>query len=218
MKRSVILGLTAAIILFSASIAGTAPQKKVAYITIDDGPTLNTPRIMDALKRHNAGAVFFVLKDRIEAYPDYIRMMEYEGFAIGLHGESHSIDIYSEPTRPLLEMNRTNEALYSLLGRKSDLVRTPYGSRGNLSQRQRQLLETSGFKIIDWNVDPRDSVGKVIDKDQVLRNLKAGLDSAGTPAIVLLHDRKSTADNMDQLLSLIEAAGYTMETLTGDEL
>ncbi|MGN1098248.1 MAG: polysaccharide deacetylase family protein, partial [Clostridia bacterium] len=155
MKRFFIFGLTAAIIIFSAVMSRGAPQKKVAYITIDDGPTLNTPRIMETLKRHEAGAAFFVLKDRIETYPDYIRMMENEGFTIGLHGVSHNGDIYASPTSPLTEMNQTNEALYKLLGRRSYIVRTPYGSKPNLTDRQRELLETAGYKIFDWNVDPR---------------------------------------------------------------
>ncbi len=214
MKRAFVFGLTAAIILFSAIMGNTAPKEKAAYITFDDGPTLNTPHIIETLKRHNAGAAFFVLKDRIETYPDYIRMMENEGFAIGLHGVSHSTGIYATPTSPLTEMNETNEALYKLLGRRSRLVRTPYGSVPNLTGRQRKLLETAGYKIFDWNVDPRDSIGKTVDKTAVLRNLRAGLENAGPTAVILLHDRKSTANALDEILSLIEAAGYRLETLT----
>ena len=214
MRRFVFFAMAAAIIIFSVIVNGAAPQKKVAYITIDDGPTLNTPNIIETLKRHNAGAAFFVLKDRIETYPDYIRMMENEGFTIGLHGVSHNGDIYATPTSPLNEMNETNDALYKLLGRRSIVVRTPFGSKPNLTDRQRSLLETAGYKIYDWNVDPRDSIGKVVDRTTVLRNLRSGLEKAGPTAVILLHDRKSTSEALDEILALIEAAGYSLETLT----
>lgn len=214
MKRFFIFALTAAILIFSAALGKSAPQSKVAYITIDDGPTLNTPNIIACLKSHGAGAAFFVLKNRIELYPDYIRQMENEGFTIGLHGVSHSMEIYAAPTSPLNEMNETNDALYRLIGRRSKLVRTPYGSNPNLTERQRQLLETAGYKIFDWNVDPRDSIGEVVDKAAVLRNLKEGLKKAGSPAVILLHDRKSTANALDEILSLIEAEGYELKNLT----
>ncbi len=213
MRRFVFFALAALIIIFSVIVDGATPQKKVAYITIDDGPTLNTPNIIETLKRHKAGAAFFVLKDRIETYPDYIKMMETNGFTIGLHGVSHNGDIYATPTSPLNEMNETNEALYKLLGRRSRVVRTPYGSKPNLTDKQRQLLETAGYKIFDWNVDPRDSIGAVVDRTAVLRNLRAGLEAAGPKAVILLHDRKSTSMALDEILSLVEAAGYELGTL-----
>ncbi len=213
MKRFFMLA-AAAVLVFSSFIGKGAPQNKVAYITIDDGPTLNTPYIIDCLKRRGAGATFFVLKERIELYPDYIKKMENEGFGIGLHGVSHSMDIYSSPTRPLSEMNETNDALYRLIGRRSALARTPYGSRANLSERQLKLLNTAGYRMVDWNVDPRDSVGAIIDKTAVLKNLKTGLDEVGSPAVILLHDRKSTAAALEEILELLEAEGYELRTLT----
>ena len=216
MRRFAFFALAAAIILFSVIVNSAPAPKKVAYITIDDGPTLNTPNIIETLKRHKAGAAFFVLKDRIETYPDYIKMMECGGFTIGLHGVSHNGNIYAAPTSPLNEMNETNEALYKLLGRRSMVVRTPFGSKPNLTDRQRELLETAGYKIFDWNVDPRDSIGKIVDKEAVLRNLKEGLEDAGPTAVILLHDRKSTADNLERILTLIEEAGYEFGTLDED--
>lgn len=218
-KRFLFFSLTAAILVFSAALAKTLPEnssEKIAYITVDDGPTLNTPNMLDTFNRHNAGATFFVLKDRIELYPDYIRRMENEGFAIGLHGVSHSLDIYSTPTSPLTEMNQCSDALYKLIGRRTKLIRTPYGSKPNLTDRQRELLSTAGYKLFDWNVDPKDSIGKYVDKNAVLRNLKSGLADLEGPAIILLHDRKSTADALDEILSLIEAEGYEFRTLSDD--
>ncbi len=213
MRRFVFFSLAAVIIIFSVIVDGAAPEKKVAYITIDDGPTLNTPHIIDTLRKHGAGAAFFVLKDRIETYPDYIKMMDGSGFTVGLHGVSHNGDIYATPTSPLTEMNETNDALYKLLGRRSRVVRTPYGSKPNLTDRQRQLLETAGYKIFDWNVDPRDSIGAVVDRSAVLENLRSGLEEAGPTAVILLHDRKSTSEALDEILSIIEAAGYEFGTL-----
>ena len=80
-----------------------------------------------------------------------------------------------------------------------------------MSDRQRELLEAAGYEILDWNVDPRDSIGSVVDRTTVLRNLKSGLEKAGSPAVILLHDRKSTSNALDEILSLIEAEGYVLK-------
>ena len=39
--------------------AGAKETPKIAYITFDDGPTLNTPNIIKTLNKYNAYATFF---------------------------------------------------------------------------------------------------------------------------------------------------------------
>ena len=51
--------LVSAIIIFGTVFA--KDDLKKAYITFDDGPTLNTPTIVSILNKHNAKATFFVL-------------------------------------------------------------------------------------------------------------------------------------------------------------
>ena len=85
-------------------------EKKIAYLTFDDGPTLNTPEIVDTLSRYNAKATFFVLEERIKLYPDFIKQIVHNGNSIGLHGISHSEAIYENETSPLEEMKKTEKS------------------------------------------------------------------------------------------------------------
>ena len=132
-KTHVLLALAALSAVICAMIpmlfgAVAADAPRVAYITFDDGPTLNTPNIINTLDKYNAKATFFVLEERIVLYPDYIKQIINSGNAIGLHGVSHSLAIYSSPLSPLNEMEKTNKSLEALTGRRSMLVRVPYGS------------------------------------------------------------------------------------------
>jgi len=194
-----------------------AKEEKVVYITFDDGPTLNTPQILKTLEEYGAKATFFVLEERIIQYPDYIKQIHHSSNALGLHGVSHSERIYYTPTSPLEEMEKTNSSLKFLLGEGSPLVRVPFGSSYKLTKEQAKNLTDRGYIIWDWNVDPRDSVGKIVP-EKVMANLRRDLGKCkGTP-VILLHDRKSTAQLLPQMLEYLTEEGYTMLPITGNEI
>lgn len=192
--------------------ASEAGKEKTVYITFDDGPTHNTPQILDTLAKYNAKATFFVLENRITENPDYMKRIMAEGHAIGLHGISHDVNvIYSSPSEPLYEMNRANETLYNTLGFKTKLIRTPYGSYPYMTHEQYLILSAAAYNLWDWTVDPRDSVGTP-SATTVLSNIKRDLKGNDFP-IVLLHDRKSTAKNLDAILSFFASRGYIFKTI-----
>ena len=64
--------------------------EKVLYLTFDAGfENGNTSIILDALKKHNAPATFFVVGTYIESNPDLIKRMEKEGHIVGNHTYHH---------------------------------------------------------------------------------------------------------------------------------
>ena len=191
-------------------------SEKVIYITFDDGPTLNTPEIVDTLDRYGAKATFFVLEERIIQYPDYIKKIYHSGNSLGLHGVSHSEAIYYTPTSPLEEMQRTDKSLRSVLGKGSRLVRVPFGSSYKLTGQQAKNLADNGYLIWDWNVDPRDSVGKIIP-EKVMANLRRDLLRCKTTPVILLHDRKSTAKLLPYMLEYLKSEGYKMLAISEKE-
>ena len=186
-----------------------AEGEKIIYITFDDGPTLNTPTIIKTLEEYGAKATFFVLEERIALYPDFIKEIYHSKNAIGLHGVSHSEAIYYTPTSPLEEMKKTEKTLKSVLGRGSRLVRVPFGSSYRLTREMAKNLEDNGYIIWDWNVDPRDSVGTIIP-EKVMANLLRDLKRCKTTPVMLLHDRKSTANLLPMILDYLKKEGYTM--------
>lgn len=192
-----------------------ARDEKVVYITFDDGPTLNTPQIVKTLEDYGAKATFFVLEERIITYPDFIRQIYNSGNALGLHGVSHSEAIYSTAASPAEEMKKAEKSLKSVTGTGSKLVRVPFGSAYRLTKTQANILGENGYIIWDWNVDPRDSVGKIIP-EKVMANLRKDLARCkGTP-VILLHDRKSTAMLLPRMLEYLKKEGYSMLALNED--
>lgn len=190
-----------------------AEEEKTVYITFDDGPTLNTPEILKTLEKYGAKATFFLLEERIVMYPDFTKEIYHSKNAIGLHGVSHSEAIYSSPTSPLEEMKKAEKSLKSVIGVGSKLVRVPFGSSYRLSDSMAKNLTDNGYLIWDWNVDPRDSVGTIVP-EKVLKNLKKDLSRCkGTP-VILLHDRKSTANLLPVILEYLKNEGYKMMPLS----
>ena len=203
--------LILAIIIYGTVFAKDSTKK--AYITFDDGPTLNTPTIVSILNKHNAKATFFVLEERIIMYPDYIKDILHSGHAIGLHGVSHSPAIYEGEGSPLKEMQKTNSSLKALTGKESHLVRVPFGSSYKLTKAQYQLLCDNGYLLWDWNVDPRDSVGKIYSEN-VLKNLKRDLAKCTAAPVILFHDRKSTANLIEEVVIYLKDQGYELAPLS----
>ena len=65
-------------------------SQKVLYLTFDCGYENGcTEAILDALKKHNAPAAFFVVGHMIESAPDIVRRMAAEGHIVGNHTYHH---------------------------------------------------------------------------------------------------------------------------------
>ena len=65
-------------------------SKKVLYLTFDCGyENGNTEAILDALKKHDAPAAFFVVGHMVESAPDIVRRMAEEGHIVGNHTYHH---------------------------------------------------------------------------------------------------------------------------------
>ncbi|WP_410506314.1 polysaccharide deacetylase family protein [Haloimpatiens sp. FM7315] len=74
-------------------------NRKVAFLTFDDGPTrCITPKMLDILKNHNVKATFFVIGSLAERNPEIIKRTLKEGHSIGNHTYSHNYKkVYSSP-------------------------------------------------------------------------------------------------------------------------
>lgn len=65
-------------------------EKPVIYLTFDAGyESGDTPAILDALKKHNAPACFFVVSNYIETAPELVQRMAAEGHLVGNHTSTH---------------------------------------------------------------------------------------------------------------------------------
>ena len=190
-------------------------QEKVIYLTFDAGYENGcTAQILDALKKHNAPAAFFLVGNYLEKNPDLVRRMVDECHIVGNHTMHHP-DMSVARDRATIEAELTGlEALLTeITGKKmSKYYRPP---QGKYAKNDLQIVKDLGYKTVfwslayvDWNNDDQPTAEQAYSK--LLPRIHNG-------AIVLLHSTsKTNAAIMDELLTKWEQMGYRFAPL--DEL
>lgn len=188
---------------------------KVIYLTFDAGyENGNTAPILDALKKHNTPATFFVVGTFVKENPDLVRRMNEEGHIVGNHTYSH----------PDMSKIADKESFQNELKQVEDLYEQTVGSpmthfyrppQGKYSTSNLAMAKELGYKTffwslayVDWYQDNQPTKEEAFDK--LLKRIHPG-------AIVLLHSTSSTnAQILDELLTKWEELGYEFRAL--DEL
>lgn len=190
-------------------------EDKTIYLTFDCGyESGDTPAILDALKKHNVSATFFVVGNFIEDNPDLVKRMVKEGHTIGNHTYTHpdmsqiaSVEAFEK------ELSQVESLYQNLIGEEMPkYYRPPQGkySSSNLKMAQELGYHTFFWSLayVDWQRDNQPSHEEAFEK--LLKRIHSG-------AIVLLHNTSRTnGEIMDELLTKWEEMGYQFHTL--DEL
>lgn len=110
--------------------------KRIIYLTIDDGPSIDTKNKVDYLVSQNIPAIFFCTGERMEKYPDAVIYAIQKGFIIGNHTYSHQRASqlgFRKTTEEILKTEKIINDLYDKAGVKRPIkvIRFPYGDKGN---------------------------------------------------------------------------------------
>lgn len=197
---------------YNAYYIGDSSQK-VIYLTFDAGYEAGyTPQILDALKKHNVSATFFVVGNYIETSPDLINRMIEEGHTIGNHTYHHP-DMSKIST--LESFNKEMTSLADLYKEKTgeELVKFYRPPQGKYSIENLKMANELGYKTffwslayVDWYQDKQPTHEEAFKK--LLGRIHPG-------AIVLLHSTsKTNAEILDELLTKWEEMGYSFGTLS----
>ena len=187
-------------------------DQKIIYLTFDAGyENGNTPAILDALKKHQAPAVFFVVGNFIKDNPDLIRRILADDHIIGNHTMTHpDLPQISSMDAVQKELQDVEELYTSLTGEAmTKFYRPPRGiySTENLSMAKELGYSTFFWSLayVDWIQDQQPSREEAFQK--LLTRIHPG-------AIVLLHNTSSTnAEILDELLTKWEEMGYEFHSL-----
>lgn len=199
-------------------VNGAAAEKKVAYLTFDDGPSKNTPRILETLKKYNAKATFFVMGKSVEQYPELVKQEFEEGHSIGNHSYSHVYkDIYANKDSFFGEIRKTEELVGNIIGPENvmKLFRFPGGSYGDLRAPFRDYINEIGYKYVDWNALNSDADGRKFSAERGMSEIKKYCTDTGD-VIILMHDAAAktiTADILPQIMDYLQQQGYTFEAI-----
>lgn len=195
----------------------TTAQKKVVYLTFDDGPSQVSGKIMDELNKYHAKATFFMLKPNILRFSDDVKRMVKEGHSLGLHGVTHDPKkIYRSKETVVKEMNADNEALYKVTGKNTSLIRTPYGSFPYMKPDYKQAVKEQGYRLWDWTIDSRDwffrSPKFVASSIEQLKKM----ETRNQPDVILMHERKETLESLPVLLQYLQKNGFELKRIEQD--
>lgn len=186
---------------------------KVIYLTYDCGyENGNTAPILDALKKHNAPATFFVVGHFLETAPDLVKRMVEEGHTVGNHTYHHpDMSSISNLASFQKEVDDTAALYQEITGQEmTKYYRPPQGkySTENLKMAKELGYHTFFWSLayVDWNVDSQPTKEQAFDK--LLTRIHPG-------AIVLLHSTsKTNGEIMDELLTKWEEMGYRFAPLS----
>ena len=196
---------------YNAFYAENTEEKKI-YLTFDAGyENGNTPAILDALKKHEAPATFFVVGNFISENQELIKRMEAEGHIVGNHTMTHP-DMSKISTQESFqkELSGVEDIYKEITGKEmTKFYRPPQGiySTLNLSMAKEMGYHTFFWSLayVDWYQDTQPDPQEAIEK--LTRRIHPG-------AIVLLHSTSSTnAQILDELLNKWEDMGYSFHSL-----
>lgn len=187
-------------------------SKKVIYLTFDCGyENGNTGVILDALKKHNAPAAFFVVGNMIRTEPDLICRMVNEGHIVGNHTYHHpDMSKISNQESFQKELDDLANQYKEVTGQDlPKYYRPPQGKYSVENLKQSQAL---GYKTVFWSLA---YVDWYVDKQPTTEQAYAKLlPRIHNGAIVLLHSTsKTNATILDELLTKWENMGYTFASL-----
>ena len=205
-------------------------NKKIAYLTFDDGPSENvTPQILDILDKNDVKATFFVLGTAIEGgekQKELLRRMDEEGHAIGNHGYSHNYKILYpngvvDASAFISDIKRTEEIINDTLGYEyyNKVIRFPGGHASWNTNTVDSILEAEGYTYIDWNSLNGDAEGGYRSKEKLKEELYETVNSINgnnDVLVILMHDtdeKLSTVEALDDSIKYLKSLGYEFRTL-----
>lgn len=197
--------------------------KRVCYLTFDDGPSDNTLKILEVLKRYNAKATFFVIG---RGKLDYVKNIKEEGHTVALHSDTHNYqNIYSSVDAYFADLQGISDKVENITGEKPMLIRFPGGSsnttsisfsKGIMTELTR-MVEEKGYSYFDWNIDSGDASGTNIPATKLVNNIKAQNYKLYSNICVLCHDtsaKDTTVEALPEIIEHLSAQGFVFEGLT----
>lgn len=192
-------------------------NKKIIYLTFDDGPSTTTNKILDILKENNVKATFFLIGKEIKDFEPTVKRIHNEGHSIGLHTYTHKINyIYANEENFIKEMTDCRNEINRVTGISPSIIRFPCGSIKHLNSAYLNKLHSYNFKIYDWNVETSDGINPKLSPERQFK--RAVKESKNLSQITLLmhcgYPNKNTYKTLPKIIKYYKEKGYEFKTIT----
>lgn len=198
-------------------------NRKICYITIDDGPYNKGKQFLELFNKYDVKATFFLstangnkLPDQadltaVSMYPEYLRY----GHTIGNHSYSHNYSdggIYSSAKAFMKDINKQQKFTEEATGGyKPEIVRFPGGSSmaGSKYDAIAEALRKDGLVWIDWTVDSGDSKGgDKVNAEFVRKNVLEAAEKQKIMVILFHEWSKPSLEAMPEIIETLQEKGY----------
>lgn len=181
------------------------PNKPMVALTFDDGPSAKyTEIILDALKKHNSAATFFVVGSAAEKNKDILVRMVKEGHEIGNHTHDHARLTELTDKELNFQLLETQRIITNATGYTPVIMRPPYGALND------ELTKKIPMPAIIWSIDTLDWKHRNTEVicNNILKDIKNG-------DIVLMHDLyETTAKAAEIVIPELVNRGYQLVTVS----
>ena len=207
------------VIVFKQSAGG------VVYLTFDDGPSFNTIKILDLLKKYDCHATFFIVGQNIPGNEDILKRMVDEGHTLAVHTYTHDYAAIYKSEAAFWEDNlKTRDLIKKVTGVEAKFMRFPGGASNTISADYAQGIMSAlttqckdhGYEYYDWNISSGDANADGLPAKQLYDNIMAGIHENYETPVVLMHDtgaKGTTVTAVAKVLKVGLSEGYAFEGL-----
>ncbi|MBD5251507.1 MAG: polysaccharide deacetylase family protein [Bacteroides sp.] len=179
-------------------------EKKVVYLTFDDGPVpQETPWVLDLLDREGIKATFFMVGDNVRKYPELFEEIKRRGHSYGNHTMHHLQGLRENNSTYFRDITEASRLI------DSSLFRPPHGI---IWPGQARLINRH-YNIVMYDLVTRD-YSKRLTGEEVLENVKRFTRNG---SIIVFHDSVKAHRNMrfalPRAISWLKDQGYEFKAL-----
>lgn len=197
---------------FGGLVNKAETEDKVAAMTFDDGPGVNTDEILTILREEDVKATFYLTGKEIEQHMEDAKKIVGEGHEIGNHSYSHSRMVLKSHTFIKEEIEKTDD-LIRQTGYEGEIhFRPPYGKKLFLLP---YYLSKQERKTVLWNIEPESFPDIEGDADKITEYVAENIEPG---SIILLHvmyeSREESLKSVKKIIASLKEQGYQMTTVS----
>ena len=209
-------------------IRNNETNKKIAYLTFDDGPYYNTYTVLKILKENKVKATFFTTNTNGEHCYDnknancheVYKAIAKDNHTIANHTYTHGWNrgLYNNTESFMDAVRKQENLIKEKTGVVTNIVRFPGGSStpGSRGKAMKQALYEAGYGWVDWSASDGDG-GYLKDYATGMSNLKKTLGEK--IEVVLFHDyHKVTTSMLPEVIKYLRDNNYIILPLFYDSV